>query len=156
MDQQYLVMVGYCIAQLLLYQSTKFIYFFSNPKQIKWRSSIVNQQFSDVSFWSRKGGTKEERRKETSVFFIANTLFFSGREFKRQKYISAQPLPWRKNMVVDTVVMSSFFSLCISSLLSSLLPFSCSLQREPQHETNLLSTKVKDKGFDCMSIPHIW
>lgn len=38
----------------------------------------------------KKGGKKEGI---ISGFFIANTLFLSGREVKRQKHISAQPLP---------------------------------------------------------------
>lgn len=42
------------------------------------------------------GREEQERRKEGRnlqvFFFIANTLFLSGREVKRQKHISIQPL----------------------------------------------------------------
>lgn len=92
-------------------------------------------------------------------FYIANTLFLSGKEVKRQKHISAQLLPESDKAAVDTVVISSFSPLFISSFLSSLPPFSCSFAavglggwRGAQHDTDLLSTKVKDKGFDCTSI----
>lgn len=105
-------------------------------------------------------GKKEGGKKEGifSVFFyIANTLFLSGKEVKRQKHISAQLLPESDKAAVDTVVISSFSPLFISSFLSSLPPFSCSFAavggwRGAQHDTDLLSTKVKDKGFDCTSI----
>lgn len=99
-------------------------------------------------------GKRERGKKEglLSVFFIANTLFLSGKEVKRQIHISANLRRGDGGHSCHLVL----FLTCLSPLCS--LPFhQCLALSQPQHDTDLLSTKVKDQSFDCTNIhpPHL-
>lgn len=103
-------------------------------------------------------GKEEGGKKEVIVivgccfFFTVNTLFLSGMEVKRHKHLTAHPLPNFDKVVMDPLVISSSSPL-LSPLCSlpSHHPLTL-LEHEPQHDTVLLSTKVKEQGFDCTSI----
>lgn len=97
-----------------------------------------------MSCWWRKG-----RRKELSVFLLANTLFLSGREVKRQKYISAHLWQGQGGHSCHFI----FFSLVYLLLLSSLPPLFCSFAATAWDRF----TKHKGHSFDCTNIhpPHL-